>query len=450
MAATPTMLDLIRAGDRVTIVNRFGQQHTGRAVMRGPAGWVLNMGGKHGTPGIATRENIVAVKPAKKHGGRGLGGQFHFGNPKRKRAGTKAKKHNVKGCTDRCPYGMEPLDCGCKCHTSQRANPEAGNRPADFKKGQRVQLHPGTDDWMRGDRYGDVVKIGTKLVSVKLDVSGRTKRYHPDRLLHVNPTNPTGGPVRTKEAKAKAYSEGRHAGAGDKRLGQKSEYSWMGAELDSQASYAYWYSRGYRDGWTFGAPSRTNPKGNGARARAGRRNPTLVHQGLAGKPTFHLLDKSGRAIADLYGVNLERAKRVAQTIADATGMSVEIKEATGSSVYGAARGARSLSSARPRLSNPRVNQAELEEAAHTFRKWHEFDPADVAVVKGSRTIPATLVALGTIPEFVYESDKWNKGKRTTYVHKTKAPKPVLATGPDGKGLYVIGGNVKVTADGLVG
>jgi hypothetical protein len=60
------LVDAIRPGDRVTIVNRFGQKQTGRAVMRGPAGWVLNMGGRHGTPGIATDDNVVKVKPAKK------------------------------------------------------------------------------------------------------------------------------------------------------------------------------------------------------------------------------------------------------------------------------------------------------------------------------------------------------------------------------------------------
>jgi len=58
-----SILDAIKAGDRVTIVNRFGQSHTGRAVMRGPAGWVLNMGGKHGTPAIASDENITRVQP---------------------------------------------------------------------------------------------------------------------------------------------------------------------------------------------------------------------------------------------------------------------------------------------------------------------------------------------------------------------------------------------------
>jgi len=60
----------IKAGDRVTILipNGIGRngvemkQATGRAVMRGPAGWVLNMGGKHGTPAIASARNLFDVK----------------------------------------------------------------------------------------------------------------------------------------------------------------------------------------------------------------------------------------------------------------------------------------------------------------------------------------------------------------------------------------------------
>ncbi len=58
------LTDAIQAGAKVTIVNRFGQQRTGRAVTRGPAGWVLNMGGQYGTPAIVTGDNIVAVKSA--------------------------------------------------------------------------------------------------------------------------------------------------------------------------------------------------------------------------------------------------------------------------------------------------------------------------------------------------------------------------------------------------
>lgn len=61
----------IRPGDRVTIlvpagIGRNGQEWkptTGKAVMYSSnGGWVLNMGGKHGTPGIATEENTVRIR----------------------------------------------------------------------------------------------------------------------------------------------------------------------------------------------------------------------------------------------------------------------------------------------------------------------------------------------------------------------------------------------------
>lgn len=64
-AAEVELFDTVRSGDKVTIVNRFGQISTGKAVMRGPAGWVLNMGGKHGTPAIASPDNITAVRTPK-------------------------------------------------------------------------------------------------------------------------------------------------------------------------------------------------------------------------------------------------------------------------------------------------------------------------------------------------------------------------------------------------
>ena len=56
------LLNSVRVGDGVTISDRFGQNLTGRAVMRGPCGWVLNMGGPHGTPGIADEQNIVSIR----------------------------------------------------------------------------------------------------------------------------------------------------------------------------------------------------------------------------------------------------------------------------------------------------------------------------------------------------------------------------------------------------
>jgi hypothetical protein len=67
----------------------------------------------------------------------------------------------------------------------RRKNPATfPNRPlsASFKVGDRVELHPATDSWMRGDRYGDIAKVGRDFVYVKLDRSGRTKKFHPKNV----------------------------------------------------------------------------------------------------------------------------------------------------------------------------------------------------------------------------------------------------------------------------
>ncbi len=66
----------IKAGTRLTILVPAGQsidrttgkivqewsERTGRVVMRSShGGWVLNMGGRHGTPGVADEGNIMAI-----------------------------------------------------------------------------------------------------------------------------------------------------------------------------------------------------------------------------------------------------------------------------------------------------------------------------------------------------------------------------------------------------
>lgn len=68
MATIPrTLIDTVRAGDRVTIVTANGNRLTGRAVMPCSAGgWVLNLGGRYGTPGIATAANTVRVTTSPK------------------------------------------------------------------------------------------------------------------------------------------------------------------------------------------------------------------------------------------------------------------------------------------------------------------------------------------------------------------------------------------------
>lgn len=54
-----------------------------------------------------------------------------------------------------------------------------------FKPGDRVELHPGLDLWMRGARYGDVVSIGRTFVTVQLDKVQRPVRILPHNLTPV-------------------------------------------------------------------------------------------------------------------------------------------------------------------------------------------------------------------------------------------------------------------------
>lgn len=59
-----------------------------------------------------------------------------------------------------------------------------GVTPQDFEIGQRVGLHPATDLWMLGVRYGTVVHIG-RYVHVKFDHLRRVRRVRPDLLYFV-------------------------------------------------------------------------------------------------------------------------------------------------------------------------------------------------------------------------------------------------------------------------
>lgn len=60
------------------------------------------------------------------------------------------------------------------------------NTVADFKVGQRVELHPGTDRWMMGDRLGVVSRMSASHVWVKLDVSRKTLPFNPENILTKN------------------------------------------------------------------------------------------------------------------------------------------------------------------------------------------------------------------------------------------------------------------------
>lgn len=49
----------------------------------------------------------------------------------------------------------------------------------------RVELSPATDAWMMGDRFGEVIRVGTKYLHVKMDRSGRTLKVSPANVYAV-------------------------------------------------------------------------------------------------------------------------------------------------------------------------------------------------------------------------------------------------------------------------
>lgn len=55
----------------------------------------------------------------------------------------------------------------------------------DFRAGMRVELHPATDLWMAGARYGTVISTGRTRVTVKLDRLTRPRRIAPELLRPV-------------------------------------------------------------------------------------------------------------------------------------------------------------------------------------------------------------------------------------------------------------------------
>lgn len=58
-----------------------------------------------------------------------------------------------------------------------------------MKVGDRVEIHPGLDAWMQGDRYGVITKVtlrkGERHFHVNLDKSGRRLVLKEDLIANV-------------------------------------------------------------------------------------------------------------------------------------------------------------------------------------------------------------------------------------------------------------------------
>jgi hypothetical protein len=55
------MYEDIKVGYRVQFETPQGQKSSGKVVMKGTYGWVLNAGGRYGTPKVVTPKNFVKI-----------------------------------------------------------------------------------------------------------------------------------------------------------------------------------------------------------------------------------------------------------------------------------------------------------------------------------------------------------------------------------------------------
>ena len=96
------------------------------------------------------------------------------------------REFKASGLTDREVFRLalavfSDLDFGLWTDTVKVA---LQRHPAKFGRDARVELHPGCDAWMQGDRFGNVRSHKDGIVKVKMD-SGRTILLPEYRVQHV-------------------------------------------------------------------------------------------------------------------------------------------------------------------------------------------------------------------------------------------------------------------------
>ena len=68
----------IQVGDTVYFSTPHSKELKGKAVMKGPIGWVVNMGGRHGMPNVVTERNFIKIRKGKNRKP-DFFGDFHYG-----------------------------------------------------------------------------------------------------------------------------------------------------------------------------------------------------------------------------------------------------------------------------------------------------------------------------------------------------------------------------------
>jgi len=64
-------------------------------------------------------------------------------------------------------------------------------------------------------------------------------------------------------------------------------------------------------------------------------------------------------------------------------------------------------------------------------------------------MPPVVVQVGDLIGLMYRSDKWQRGRPRTYIHRLTSP-PRLVSNVDGTQLYLVGGSYRITPRGVEG
>ena len=94
-------------------------------------------------------------------------------------------------------------------------------------------------------------------------------------------------------------------------------------------------------------------------------------------------------------------------------------------------------------------EAKLEPARELFERFHSFAPNRNFRRPCRRLMPKVLVNLGELRGLIYRSDKEQCGRPRTFIHFMENP-PLLASDAEGKQLYIVGGNYRITSRGIEG
>jgi hypothetical protein len=200
------------------------------------------------------------------------------------------------------------------------------------------------------------------------------------------------------------------------------------------------------------AVSESNPSGGythgGARAALARLGPRLSvadrHRLKIARDTLKMSDEGARIMG---GMTKDEARQVVMSLTGKwpTEPNRRVRSLKRRTARARRASTRSVSASGRAAANPRT---ELEKAKATYRKWSELEPGKVTRARAPRRVPKAMAKLGELVSVVYRSDKYD-GEAKLYEHKTKRPRPVLAADPEGRHVFIVGGNMKITADGLV-